>query len=133
MSANLDTSCIEPSRIAFSVPIVNSHIHTSVAGPIFASHPFDLQTFPSENDTFGRLAFVGPPGINLEVKLIGVDDEAVESGKDPVGLLLVRGPPVGNALGVGDEADADGPRWVGTGERARVYTNGSFKVQPTVK
>jgi long-chain acyl-CoA synthetase len=113
---------------------VNAHIHPMGAAPIFASHPFDLQTFPCENDHFGRLAFVGPPSINVEVKLVGVDDEAIECGKDPVGVLLMRGPPVGKGLGAVDDVDmSDEQGWTGTGEKARVYTNGSFKVLPVVK
>lgn len=136
----LESSVLTPARIALSVPLVNAHIHPVVAGPVLASHPLDLQTFPATPATPGSLAAdnfafayqapVGPPSINIEAKLTGVDDAAVENGADPIGSLWVRGPSVGTLLHV--EQDATIPEeergWVETGERARVLSNGTFKV-----
>ena len=119
---------------------MNVHSHPLVAGPVFATHSFDLQNFPAgstSSDNFAQLAHVGPPGINVEVKLVGLDDVAVESGADPAGMLLVRGPPVGSLIGGGGEneeenVDVSGGReyekWARTGERARVLKNGTFKI-----
>ncbi len=81
-----------PSRLAISVPLVHAHAHPAVAGPVFASHPQDFQVFPSvsgdrknEESRFAKNAHVGPPVLNVEVKLIGLDDTSVEGGAKPVG------------------------------------------------
>ena len=67
--------------------------------------------------------------MNVEAKLTGVDDAAVEAGADPVGALEVRGPSVGRPLEIDDEAAAEEVRgWRVTGERAKVAPNGTFKV-----
>jgi long-chain acyl-CoA synthetase len=116
-----------PARIAFSVPVVIAYTHAASAAPVFASHPLDLQMFPpSEFDSaaFARHAHVGPPTINIEAKLVGVNDTEVESGGDPVGVLVIKGPPVGRILGSAEEGDG----WVETGDRGKVQTNGAFKV-----
>lgn len=80
---------------------------------------------------FTYLAPVGPPSVNVEAKLSGVDDTAVEAGADPVGELHVRGPSVGRPLSVTaeDESLEEELRgWRATGERAKVAPNGTFKV-----
>ena len=103
----IELPSLAPMRIALSVPIVNAHTHPAVAGPVFASHPLDLQTFPVNDSeekasgpaadafAFTYLAAVGPPSVNIEAKLLGVDDAAIEAGGDPVGALHIRGPSVG--------------------------------------
>ncbi|KDQ33577.1 hypothetical protein PLEOSDRAFT_1091549 [Pleurotus ostreatus PC15] len=121
----LDASELPSARIALSIPIVNAYVHPAVTAPVLASHPLDLQEFP---DTADKSAHVGPPSINLETKLTGVDDASVEAGGDPVGLLLVRGPPVGKVVGLSSEAPKLEEDWIATGEQARVQTNGSFKI-----
>ncbi|KAF8479026.1 hypothetical protein DFH94DRAFT_36957 [Russula ochroleuca] len=129
-------SLLTPARIALSIPLVLAHTHPLVAAPILASHPQDVQTFAvtSAQD----FAHVGPPTVNVEVKLAGVDDGAVERGDDPEGVLLVRGPIVGRVLPL-TEADEE-PKtedteepWVSIGNRARVQTNGAFKAWTTAK
>ncbi|KAI0336359.1 acetyl-CoA synthetase-like protein [Cubamyces sp. BRFM 1775] len=136
----LEAQALTPARIALSVPIINAHVHPLVAGPVFASHALDLQTFPiaspgaastsaSDAYAFTYLAPVGPPSVNVEAKLTGVDDTAVEAGSDPVGALHVRGPSVGRPLSVEVEPEEEELRgWRSTGERAKVAPNGSFKV-----
>ncbi|KAF9451207.1 hypothetical protein P691DRAFT_808392 [Macrolepiota fuliginosa MF-IS2] len=125
-----------PARIALSVPLVNVLTHPIVAGPVLASHPFDLQDFTHEGESESKTAHVGPPSVNVEAKLIGVEDDKVEEGADPVGSLLVRGPPVGK-VGNGDQnedyvqvspTDDKDEGWVSTGVRALVQPNGSFVV-----
>lgn len=121
---------LTPARVAFSVPLVIAHTHPLVSAPILASHPYDMQTFTITSDQ--ELAHVGPPTVNIEVKLLGVDDGAVEKGEDPAGVLHVRGPIVGRVLTPSDgpeeeEAPKNDEPWVSTGERARVQTNGVFK------
>ncbi|KAI0797832.1 acetyl-CoA synthetase-like protein [Abortiporus biennis] len=133
----LEAQSLAPTRIALSVPLVNAHIHPAVAGPVLASHPLDLQTFPAvpgssaasaaDNYAFTYLAPVGPPAINVEAKLVGVDDTHVEGGHDPIGALHVRGPPVGKIIHV-EEGPSEKEGWIHTGERAKVLTNGTFKV-----
>jgi long-chain acyl-CoA synthetase len=136
-SGPIESSYLMPARVVLSVPLVHSHTHPLVAGPLFASYPSDLQTFPapSENttDLFAHNAHVGPPSTNVEAKLVDVDDESIENGADPVGVLMVRGPSIGRVLGVGDASYVDIPSssdegWVGTGEKAKVLANGAFKI-----
>lgn len=131
-----------PARIALSVPLINTFTHPLVAGPVLASHPFDLQDFTHKGESESVIAHVGPPSVNVEVKLIGVEDDKVEDGGDPVGSLLVRGPPVGktgNENGDHNEdyvqvspteekKEKDDEGWVSTGVRALVQPNGSFIV-----
>ena len=133
----LESSYLTPARIALSVFLVNSHIHPVAAGPLFASHPIDLQIIPASSqdtgDSFAHIAHVGPPSANIEAKLVGVKDESVENGADPVGMLMVRGPSVSKVLGVGEDSYVEVPSssdegWVVTGERAKVLANGAFKV-----
>ncbi|KAL0947122.1 hypothetical protein HGRIS_013254 [Hohenbuehelia grisea] len=120
----LRAAALPRARVALSVPIVNVLSHALVAGPVLASHALDLQTFPAPG---GAVAHVGPPTVNVEAKLVGVDDAVVEAGGNPEGVLLVRGPPVGTLFGAGKEVQVD-EGWAGTGERARVQTNGAFTI-----
>lgn len=141
----LEAQALTPSRIALSVPVINVHSHPVVAGPVFASHPLDLQTFPASTPStpsasaadayaFTYLSPVGPPSVNVEAKLTGVDDSAVEGGADPIGALHVRGPSVGRPLSARDEAQDEEERgWRATGERAKVAPNGTFKVSVASK
>lgn len=79
---------------------------------------------------------VGPPSVNIEAKLVGVSDDAVESGGDPEGVLLVRGPSVGKLIGTEDYVNVssgaspieEDEGWVGTGVRVSVQTTGAFRV-----
>ncbi|KAA1471333.1 acetyl-CoA synthetase-like protein [Dentipellis sp. KUC8613] len=138
----LDDHALTPTRIALSIPFVHAHTHPLVTAPVFASHPLDLQTFDApkgaKRTPDAALAHVGPPTINIEVKLVGVDDDALEKGADPVGHVHVRGPIVGRLLAVSEDAedsvDAAGEEpWAPIGHNARVQTNGSFKVWPVEK
>jgi len=101
-----------------------------------ASHPLDLQDFPvlTRDPSIPDVAHVGPPSVNTEVKLIGLNDEAVEAGADPTGALLIRGPSVGKLLGNDDYVSIpsvdEQQGWVNTGVRAMVQTNGSFQILP---
>jgi len=137
---DLEIQALTPSRISLSVPLVNAYTHPLVAGPVLASHPLDLQTFTAEPassttssaaDTyaFTYLASVGSPAINIEAKLTGVDDNAVENGADPVGSLYIRGPSVGTLLDV-EEVENEDKDWVKTDKKAKVLTNGTFRVVP---
>jgi long-chain acyl-CoA synthetase len=127
---------LTPARVALSVPLVVAHTHPLVSAPILASHPHDMQTFAITSDR--EYAHVGPPTVNVEVKLMGVDDGAVEKGEDPAGVLHVRGPTVGRLLTLSDspveeKAPKDDESWVSTGDRARVQTNGVFKAWRRIK
>jgi len=84
-----------------------------------------MQIFPSSANP--EPAHVGAPSVNLEAKLVGVDDSLVEMGADPIGEILVRGPPVGSMLSAEGET-GEKNAWVHTGEKGRVMTNGAFKV-----
>jgi len=115
-------------RVALSVPLVNAHTHPLVAGPVLSSHLLDLQDFsdPSRPD---EVAHTGAPSVNVEVKLKGVNDDAVENGADPVGKVHVRGPPVTKALQLDDFVnvqDNEEEEWTSLDISARVQTNGAF-------
>lgn len=119
----LPSDTLVSARLALSIPLINTHMHGSAAGPLFATHAFDLQMLPGADEP----AHVGAPSVNVEVKLVGVNDNVVEKGADPIGKILVRGPSVGNMLSADGEA-GEKNAWVHTGEMARVMTNGAFKV-----
>lgn len=119
----LPSDTLVSARLALSIPLINTHTHGSAAGPLFATHAFDLQMLPGADEP----AHVGAPSVNVEVKLVGVNDNVVEKGADPIGKILVRGPSVGNMLSADGEA-GEKNAWVHTGEMARVMTNGAFKV-----
>lgn len=90
------------------MPLIFTHNHPQVSGPVLATHALDVQSFPAEtassgasaadNYAFSYLSAVGAPTVNIEAKLVGVDDTLVESGGDPVGNLMVRGPTIGVLL-----------------------------------
>lgn len=143
-AGSIELPSLVPMRIALSVPVVNAQIHPAVAGPVFASHPLDLQTFPVNDSeakasgpaasafAFTYLAAVGPPSVNIEAKLLGVDDVAIEAGGDPVGALHIRGPSVGKPARRVDvqeeDQETEGDGWVAVAQKARVLPNGTFKV-----
>jgi len=131
----LDSEILTPARIALSVPFINAFTHPLVAAPVLASHPLDLQDFPSQavGKSSGRtFAHTGPPGVNVEVKLVGVNDDLVENGGDPAGEVLVRGPPVCKKVNLEDYVHIPEPTseegWTTTDVKARVQTNGSFQL-----
>lgn len=117
------------------MPFVNAFTHPLVAAPVLASHAFDLQDFyltTEDKTTSKAVSPSGPPGVNVEAKLVGVEDEAVEKGGDPSGDLFVRGPPVGKMMNLEDYVDVpsgdnpDGYEWAGMDVKARIQPNGSF-------
>ena len=144
----LQADVLTPSRIALSIPFTNAFTHPISTAPILASHPLDLQDFSADASLGQQVAHCGAPGVNVEVKLLGVDDEAVENGQDPRGGLVVRGPPVGKVVNlnvgevgedyveVGSGSGSPGSNtsvgtvhdaeWVKTGVEARILTNGAF-------
>ncbi|KAG8970346.1 hypothetical protein FRC03_009619 [Tulasnella sp. 419] len=123
----IPSSQLNEFRIALSVPVVRATIHPQVAGPVFACHPFDLQSFPEDTEEgVGCVAHCGPPSINVEVKLKGVNDEAISKGEDPVGQVLARGPSIGAIVPPDEEPAHDG--WVNLGLKAKVGRNGTFHV-----
>jgi len=124
----LAADTVTPARAVLSIPIINCFSHPLVAGPVLASHALDLQDLSSEGM---KVAHTGPPSVNVEAKLVGVEDELVENGADPVGILMVRGPSVGKLTSM--EASyisipsGEDEGWIGTGLRATVQTNGAFR------
>ncbi|KZO95209.1 acetyl-CoA synthetase-like protein [Calocera viscosa TUFC12733] len=112
---------LRPSRLLLSVPVVNAYVHALVCGPVCATSPFDLQFFRTPS------AHYGAPTAALELKLVGVDDIAVERGEDPVGEMVVRGPSILLTTPVKIPRE-DG--WLKTGEAAVVQANGSIVLLP---
>ena len=88
----LEENLYTPIRLILSVPFVNAYTSPLVAGPICASHGLDLQSFrieetqgPTNAALFTNVGHVGAPSVNIELKLTGVDDEAMEEGMNPMG------------------------------------------------
>lgn len=84
-----------PAKLILSVPLVNVYSSPLVAGPVCASHGLDLQAFRVSQEQmngnealFTNVGHVGPPTINVEIKLTGVDDDAIEEGTNPMGEVL---------------------------------------------
>jgi long-chain acyl-CoA synthetase len=71
-------------QVALSIPLIRILSHPAVCGPVCASHGLDLQYFPKKGNTSAS-AHVGPPSVNIEAKLSGVNDTAFEKGVDPAG------------------------------------------------
>lgn len=130
--APLTGSLLTPSRIMLSVPLVNCFTHPLVPGPVLASHCLDLQDFSAVANGSISTTHVGPPSVNTEAKLAGVDDTSVENGSDPIGMLLIRGPSVGKLLSHDDyvsiPSEDENEGWVSTGVRAKIQTNGTFQI-----
>jgi long-chain acyl-CoA synthetase len=130
---DLKADGLPEARVTMSVPIVHTFSHPAVAAPLFATHPLDLQAFPASAnasaDSFGVMAHVGPPTVNIEAKLYGIHDAAVEGGMDPEGLLSVRGPAVAKVEVIGDHHDDETNKegWLETGEKAKIMSNGCFR------
>ncbi|KAF8334058.1 acetyl-CoA synthetase-like protein [Cantharellus anzutake] len=122
-----DESQFPSARIALSIPLINAHIEYISTAPIFASHPFDLQHFPPS--VAESYAHVGPPGPNIEVKLVAVsDDSQVDETKgDPRGKVFYRGPSLCEPI----PPLASGPvgeQWVDSGRIAVIHSNGTFNI-----
>lgn len=94
---SVDSAAIVPARIALSVPIVNAYPNPLSTGPIFASHPLDMQVIDtatkvlSESDESAPIKMhTGAPTCNIEVKLLKIDEKAVLGGADPDGEVSAR-------------------------------------------
>jgi long-chain acyl-CoA synthetase len=120
------------ARATMSVPIVHVYSHPALPAPVTASHPFDFQTFSASptDDEFGKTLHAGSPSVNLEAKVLRVNDTEVEAGADPEGILHIRGPAVGKVEVLGEEVDETAKEWLNTEERVRVQTNGCIKFVP---
>lgn len=131
-------------RLALSIPVVIAHIHPRSTAPIFASHPFDLQHFPPHSES--QNAHVGPPGGNVEIKLVGKKEADVdETARDPTGQvrfndvflervvinvflqIFFRGPSIGQVVSV-DHPEEAAHGWVDSGHVGLVNSNGTFRV-----
>lgn len=66
------------------------HIHVLSTGALFASHPYDLQIMSKDESSKRVVWHYGPPTANVEIKLTGVDESAVEQGRDPEGLVRLQ-------------------------------------------
>lgn len=95
------SSTIALSHLLLGVPTSRLHPSPRSAGPILASHFYDLQipavpnyltplTFDSGS---GERAHTGPPAVNVEVKLVGDKVDTEVQGGDPLeGRLWAGGP-----------------------------------------
>ena len=88
------------SHVLLGVPTSRLHPSSRSAGPVFASHFYDLQ-IPSVPNYLTPLAFdgppserahTGPPAVNIEVKLAGQKvDAEIEQGETLEGGLFGGG------------------------------------------
>lgn len=110
------------SHAVLSLPLTRLTASPYSAGPVFASHFYDLQS-PVVPDVFkptagGPKAHTGPPASNIEVLLRGVDEPMPEEG-EAAGRVWVRGPGVLDRNGA-----VEG--WSDAGISAAVSPNGTF-------
>jgi len=122
-----DESELPSARIALSIPIINAHIEPKSTAPVFASHPFDLQHFPPP--VAESSAHVGPPGPNMEVKLVAPDEDAQvdETRGDPRGKVFYRGPSVCEPVQLHGKGVVNG-QWVDSGRVGVIHSNGTFNI-----
>jgi long-chain acyl-CoA synthetase len=99
------------SHLLLSLPLTRLHPSPYSAGPVFVSHYYDIQSaqipsayldkvFTSTIQQGEKKAHVGAPGSNVEVKLVGEGVEGAEEGGEKSGRVWVRGPAIGERLGV---------------------------------
>lgn len=116
--------------VLLGVPLSKMTSSSFCAGPVFASHLYDLQSAivpdVSKRPTLqGKPAHSGPPGANVEVVLRGPGCEPTDDGGAPfTGEVFIAGPSV---LARVDKPSTDG--WTDTGLEASVYPNGTFVVR----
>lgn len=144
------------SHVLLGVPTSRLHPSPRSAGPVFASHFYDLQipTVPNYltplvfDSAPAERAHTGPPAVNIEIKLAGemIELEMEEGGEgDTLEGGLFGGGPGLLQLANGDSFAANRQvaphsslhlrlrltiRWVNFGEVARVQTNGTFIIGP---
>ncbi|BEJ13701.1 hypothetical protein CspHIS471_0308750 [Cutaneotrichosporon sp. HIS471] len=113
------------SHAVLSLPLTRLTISPYCAGPLFASHFYDLQS-PVVPDVFAPVggkaqkAHTGPPASNIEVLLRGVDEPLPEEG-EVTGRVWVRGPSV-----LARPGTVEG--WSDAGISTTVAGNGTFVV-----
>ncbi|WVQ72284.1 hypothetical protein IAR50_001834 [Cryptococcus sp. DSM 104548] len=130
-------SALGASHLLLSLPITRLHPSIYSAGPVFASHFYDLQS-PGvnhilkdvdlwESPSSGDKSHSGPPSSNLEVLLKGegIDEAHDEQGRCLEGRVYLRGPTVLERVDGGAKIEEG---WVDIGEHAKVQTNGTFIV-----
>lgn len=113
------------SHAVLALPLTRITISPYAAGPVFASHFYDLQS-PVVPDVFapspktGVKAHTGAPGNNVEIVLRGISEPMAEEG-EVAGHVWVRGPSV---------LDRQGSKegWSDAAFSAVVAPNGTFTV-----
>ncbi|GMK53536.1 hypothetical protein CspeluHIS016_0101220 [Cutaneotrichosporon spelunceum] len=120
---DVNYGAVSRSHAVLSLPLTRLTVSPVSAGPLFASHFYDLQS-PVVPDVYkptgGNKAHTGPPASNVEVVLRGVHEPLAEEG-EVAGRVWVRGPAVLERQGA-----VEG--WTDAGISAAVSPNGTFVV-----
>lgn len=118
-------SLLTPANALLGLPLVRVSSAQWAAGPLTATHYYDLQS-PGGDIALprpgGPVAASGPPANNVEILLKGVAEPWPEQGK-VAGHVWARGPSVLDILGVTDSTG-----WVDTGLEGGVLPNGTFVI-----
>ncbi|ORY27329.1 hypothetical protein BCR39DRAFT_560061 [Naematelia encephala] len=122
-----DPSAIALSHLLLSLPVPRVFISPSSAGPVLATHYYDIQS-PGVHPTHlfqnppadGEASHAGAPASNVEVVLRGSEGELGEMK----GTLWVRGPGVGEVVSGKINPNSEG--WADCGHVAKVRPNGTF-------
>lgn len=114
-------------RAGFGVSLQRVYVHPVGAGPLLASQQYDFQLARPHRLTTSTMVHCGPPGANVECKIVAVPEPALINHDAWKGKLLVRGPSVGSELTPdGDAAEAEDFHAVA--DVAQVLPNGTFQV-----
>ncbi|KAI9613650.1 hypothetical protein KEM48_003779 [Puccinia striiformis f. sp. tritici PST-130] len=89
-------------RAGFGVSLQRVYVHPVATGPLLASHQYDFQLSQPQRPSLNLMIQCGPPGVNVECKIVGVPEPSLINNDAWKGKLLVRGPSVGTELASAD-------------------------------
>lgn len=119
-------SLLTPANALLALPLVRVSGSQWAAGPLTATHFYDLQSPGGEialPRPGGAVAPSGPPANNVEILLKGTPEPWPEAGAVN-GKVWARGPSVLEIVGVTDNSG-----WVDTGLEGGVLPNGTFVIE----
>jgi len=114
-------------RAGFGVSLQRVYAHPVGAGPLLASQQYDFQLVQPHRPTNHTMIQCGPPGVNVECKIVDVPEPALINNDAWKGKLVVRGPSVGTPL-ESDPTSSPAGDFYPVADVAQVLPNGTFQV-----
>ncbi|KNZ56741.1 uncharacterized protein VP01_232g3 [Puccinia sorghi] len=114
-------------RAGFGVSLQRVYVHPVGAGPLLASQQYDFQLVQPHRPTKHTMIQCGPPGVNVECKIVDVPEPSLINYDAWKGKLVVRGPSVGTAL-TSDPTSSPLGNFYPVADVAQVLPNGTFQV-----